>query len=251
MLERPRGNTSERYDYFSCAGRRHKTTACTRSAILVERIERKVEHAYAMKSLTDKQATAIGKTLHEVFDKLEGSTNDERAMLTEQQTRLESERLKLVQAHYADAIPVDLLKSEQDRIQNALGAIQTRLDSLHSRYADARDGLDDMLAVLTDLQALYLRCEPAERRFLNRALFTRIIIDEDENVTLQPEASVDTVISHGVNADTASALGTTKQPRIHEGHVSTFDLSVDPGRFELPTFSLRTRRATNCAMDPE
>ena len=142
------------------------------------------------------------------------------------------------------------MKSEQDRIQNVLSAIQTRLDSLHSRYADAREGLDDMLTVLTDLQGLYLRCEPTEHRFLNQALFAHNIVNEDENVTLRPEASVDTVISQGINAGTANPLDTTKQPRIHEGQVSTFDLLVDPGRFELPTFSLRTRRATNCAMDP-
>jgi len=108
MLERPHRNTGERYDYFSCVGCRRKTTDCTRCAILVERIERKGEQAYATKSLAAEQAAAIGKPLHEVFDKLGGSTNDEPAMFTEQKTRLESERLKLVQAHYADMIPVDL-----------------------------------------------------------------------------------------------------------------------------------------------
>ena len=193
----------------------------------MERIELKVEQAYATKSLTEDQAAGVGKILHEVFDRLEGGASDERAALTEQKARLESERLKLVQAHYADAIPVDLLKSEQDRIQNALGAIQTRLDSLHSRYADAREGLEDMLAVLTDLQGLYLRCEPAERRFLNQALFTRIIVDENENVELQPQAGVDTVTSQRINTYSAGPVATTKMPRIQAGQVSTFELLVD------------------------
>lgn len=250
MLERPQGNTGERYDYFSCSGRRRKTTSCTRSAILVERIELKVEQAYATKSLTEDQAAGVGKILHEVFDRLEGGASDERAALTEQKARLESERLKLVQAHYADAIPVDLLKSEQDRIQNALGAIQTRLDSLHSRYADAREGLEDMLAVLTDLQGLYLRCEPAERRFLNQALFTRIIVDENENVELQPQAGVDTVTSQRINTYSAGPVATTKMPRIQAGQVSTFELLVDLRGFEPLTSSLRTKRATNCATGP-
>ena len=250
MLERPQGNTGERYDYFSCSGRRRKTTSCTRSAILVERIELKVEQAYATKSLTEDQAAGVGKILHEVFDRLEGGASDERAALTEQKARLESERLKLVQAHYADAIPVDLLKSEQDRIQNALGAIQTRLDSLHSRYADAREGLEDMLAVLTDLQGLYLRCEPAERRFLNQALFTRIIVDENENVELQPQAGVDTVTSQRINTYSAGPVATTKMPRIQAGQVSTFELLVDLRGLEPLTPCMPCRCATSCATGP-
>ena len=51
-----------------------------------------------------------------VFDQLEASTDDERKLLVGQIEKLEAERLKLVQAHYADAIPLDLMKTEQARI---------------------------------------------------------------------------------------------------------------------------------------
>lgn len=37
MIERPRDKTGDRYEYFTCSGRRRKTTNCTRSAILAER----------------------------------------------------------------------------------------------------------------------------------------------------------------------------------------------------------------------
>lgn len=47
------------------------------------------------------------------------------------------ERLKLVQAHYVDATPLDLLKSEQDRIRASLDQINTRLDNLTDTYAEA------------------------------------------------------------------------------------------------------------------
>ncbi len=30
------------------------------------------------------------------------------------------------------------------------------------------------------------RCEPTERRMLNRALFTKIVLDEDESITFVP-----------------------------------------------------------------
>ena len=131
MIERPRDKTEDRYEYFTCSGQRRKTTNCTRSTILAE-------------------------------------------------------RLKLVQAHYADAIPHDLLKNEQDRIRANLDQINTRLDNLTDTYAKARAGLDQLTELLVDLDDLYNKCEPAERRILNRALFTRITIDDEENATHIP-----------------------------------------------------------------
>ena len=41
--------------------------------------------------------------------------------------KLEGERKKLLDAHYADAIPLDLLKSEQNRIVAEVAAIEGRL----------------------------------------------------------------------------------------------------------------------------
>ncbi|MCT1430962.1 hypothetical protein M3G50_09405 [Brachybacterium muris] len=122
-------------------------------------------------------AYAVRKVLNDVFDQLEASSEDERKLLTAQRDKLEAERLKLVQAHYADAIPLDLLKSEQDRIRASLDQITTRLDNLTDTYAEARTGLDQLTELLVDLDELYNKCEPAERRILNRALFTRITID--------------------------------------------------------------------------
>src|SRR5690606_7820699 len=52
---------------------------------------------------------------------------------------------KLLQAHYAGAIPVDLLKTEQDRIRASLEAITNRLDTLATTYDQAKVGLDAIL----------------------------------------------------------------------------------------------------------
>lgn len=122
-----------------------------------------------------------------MFDQLEGPSEDERKLLAAQRDKLEAERLKLVQAHFADTIPHDLLKSEQDRIRASLDQITTQLDNLTDTYAKARTGLDQLTELLIDLDDLYNKCEPAERRIRNRALFTRITIDDEENATYTPE----------------------------------------------------------------
>ena len=156
---------------------------------------------YQRNSLTQTQAEHVRKVLNDVFDQLEGSSEDERKLLTAQRDKLEAERLKLVQAHYADAIPLDLLKSEQDRIRASLDQITTRLDNLTDTYAEARTGLDQLTELLVDLDDLYNKCDPAERRILNRALFTRITIDDEENATYTPEQTT-------ASATPATSIGT-------------------------------------------
>jgi len=74
-----------RYEYFTCSGRRRKTTKYTRSTILAER-------TYQCNSLTQTQAAQVRKVLNDVFDQLEGSNEDERRLLTAQRYKLEAEQ---------------------------------------------------------------------------------------------------------------------------------------------------------------
>ncbi len=239
MIERPRDKQGDRYEYFTCSGRRKKN-GCTRSAILAERIEDRIERDYCTNGLTGEEAQRVSQVLHQVFNQLEASSDDERAVLTAQRDKLEAERLKLVQAHYADAIPLDLLKTEQDRIHTSLDAITHRLDSLANTYHNAHDGLDQILGLLTDLGDLYSKCEPSERRILNRALFKRIIIDEDEHLTFVPTEPAAAVLARTHGGEAIQSEPETNLPRHQAGQVSNFSIYVELRGFEPLTLSLRT-----------
>ena len=180
-----------------------------------------------------------------MFDALAAASADERATLSAQKAKLEAEQVKLLQAHYADAIPIDLLKTEQDRIRASLHAINSRLDSLGTLYANAKIGLDAILDILTDLGDLYAKAEPAERRMLNRALFTKITIDDAEHVTTEPVQTIATILATDTSPNNVRTL-----PHDEAGQGSNVTGYVELGGFEPPAFSLRTRRATNCAIAP-
>src|SRR5699024_2843200 len=92
------------------------------------------------------------------------------------------EQLRVLQAHYAGAVPLDLLKKEQDRISAALETIEHRITAHHGEYADARANLDDSLDLLEHAPAIYARCDDAYRRLCNQAFFTAIDIDEHTEV---------------------------------------------------------------------
>ena len=249
MIERPRDKQGDRYEYFTCSGRRKKN-GCTRSAIITDRIEDRIESTYNANGLTATEADRVREVLGAVFDQLEATTDDERSLLLTQKEKLDAERLKLVQAHYADAIPLDLLKSEQDRIRTNLDAIEHRLENLATSYEDAREGLDQLADILTDLGDVYARCEPAERRILNRALFDKIILDDEDHVDYVPTDAVSVTITQARAVQPAD-LGTKKNlPRHQAGQVSNFSSLVELGGFEPPTSSMPWKRATNCAIAP-
>ena len=56
--------------------------------------------------------------------------------------------------------------------------------------------MDQLTELLVDLDDLYNKCDPAERRILNRALFTRITIDDEENATYTPDETTASVLAH-------------------------------------------------------
>lgn len=160
--------------------------------------------------------------LRQVFDTLAESTSDEKKLLAGQKAKLEAEQGKLLQAHYADAIPLDLLKTEQDRIRASLQAITSRLDTLETTYDKAKVGLDAILGLLTDIGDVYAKAEPSERRMFNRALFDRITIDDEDDATLQPTEAIQTILATNPRPHNERTL-----PRDDAGQGSNVQLYVD------------------------
>jgi site-specific DNA recombinase len=123
------------------------------------------------------------------------------ADLTKERARLEDEQSKLLHAHYAGAIPLDLLKKEQDRITAGLETIKNRIEAHHDEYADARNNLDDSLHLLEHAADIYARCDDANRRLCNQAFFTKIYIEEEGEVRADYARPFDALTSREVQAD--------------------------------------------------
>ena len=138
-------------------------------------------------------------------------------------------------------------------ILDAPGAVvttSTRPDNLTDTYAEARTGLDQLTELLVDLDELYNKCEPAERRILNRALFTRITSNDAEDATYTPEQTTASVLTHTSIDAPAHVTAETKLPRHQAGQVSNFSTYVEPRGLEPLTPCLQSRCATNCAKAP-
>lgn len=89
------------------------------------------------------------------------------------------ERTRLLQAHYAGAVPLELLKTEQDRITGQLELIESRLDATSSHFDTVQANLKLALDLAGDCHRAYLQADDRTRRLLNQALFDMLYIDED------------------------------------------------------------------------
>ncbi|MCI1747690.1 MAG: recombinase family protein, partial [Acidipropionibacterium sp.] len=167
------------YPYFVCSGRHSGSTDCTRHAILIEDVERLIEEYYKTIQVSAQVREDVAGMLHAEFDRLMASETKELEQLTRQRDKLEDERFKLLQAHYADAVPLDMLKREQSRIGAALETIDNHIAAHNNEYLEARENLEDSLGLLANIAGIYQRCDDLNRRLCNQAFFTRIYIDED------------------------------------------------------------------------
>ncbi|MFH5227301.1 recombinase family protein [Antrihabitans spumae] len=168
------------YPYFICIGRQQKRTSCTRKAVLIEVVEELVEEAYRAVQLDPTLRAQIETLLCSDIQDTRTSVDAEKNDLTTQKKRLLAERTRLLQAHYAGAIPLDLLKSEQDRIARSLVTVEERLTTASIEVDEIETNLQVALTYATNCYRGYLAAGNHVRRLYNQAFFERIYVDEDQ-----------------------------------------------------------------------
>ena len=106
-------------------------------------------------------------------------------------TNLEDERRRLLQAHYGGAVPLELLKEEQDRLGRELAGIQRQLDAYQADAKLVRAHVEQALDLLEDCYRLYMAAPDHLRKQLNQVLFERVLVnplvDEEGRVILPSE----------------------------------------------------------------
>lgn len=208
------------YPYFICAGRHSKRTTCTRQAMPVADIEQKVEDYYRQVQIPEHVVTALRHMLTRQFDDLHAASKVERRTLSAERDKLRDERRSLLHAHHAGAVPLDLLKEEQDRISRRLAFLDSRIDAGQVEYDQAKAHLDDCLALAGNAHAIYMSLDDSLRRICNQAFFERINVyevDGTDIVDAEPGEPFDVLFDAELHAealayDAALQAGSDAQP---------------------------------------
>ncbi len=186
ILSNARGSKDVIYPYFLCSGRHTKRTDCQRKAMFVPDIEAAVEDYYRTIEIPPHIVEALRELIGNYLDQVHDIARNERDAYQAEHDDLAQERSKLLQAHYAGAVPIDLLRTEQDRIARRLTFLEAQIDADDIEYDRAKAHLDDCLALAGDCHALYLSLDDSLRRTANHAFFDKLYVTTDDQIDGQP-----------------------------------------------------------------
>ena len=83
-------------------------------------------------------------------------------------------------------MPLDLLRSEQERIGREIAEAKGRLAACQSQFEVIEDTLTKALTLLVNCQDAYRRAKPQTRRQLNKFFFDRLLLDDGSVVEERP-----------------------------------------------------------------
>lgn len=184
IITKAKNSKGRVYPYFVCAGRHEKRTDCKLQAIPIDTVERLVEDHYANLVIPADRRGALRGAINARYDQATASARPELEARLGQAAKIRTEQDRLLDAHLAGAVTLDMLKRKQGELQDRLEAVEDHVKVLSEDYAANRRFVDDSLALVADCQALYLRSNASTRRIANQVFFKRIYVDE--HVTGRP-----------------------------------------------------------------
>jgi DNA invertase Pin-like site-specific DNA recombinase len=208
-----RGGT---YPYFICIGRQQKRTDCKLRALRIEQVEDAIARHYATVQLKAEELVAVRAFLEEELSGLRLDAEHERRVQDRRLVGLFAERKKLLDAHYADAVPLDLLKSEQERLTREIESAEGRLAEVEGDFKKAESNLQRALTRVGDCMTAYREASGPLRRQFNLAFFKRLLIDDEYMVTGELAEPFDTLLGGELRRAVAVRVNEALQDDIKE-----------------------------------
>ena len=127
-----------------------------------------------------------------------------------------AERKKLLDAHYADAVPLDLLKSKQERLTREIESAEGRLAEVEGDFRKAETNLKRALTRAGDCMAAYREASGSLRRQFNLVFFKRLLIDDEYTVTGELAEPFDTILGDQLRRAVAVKANEALQAAVKE-----------------------------------
>ena len=166
------------YSYFFCLGRHTGRTDCDLSYVGVEKVEEEVERIWKT------QVQFTEQTIQEVGDSsrasLDARQEQDEFLLANQRQRLlklERKKQKLIDAYLDEAIPVEDLKLRQTAVLAEIHDANGLITACQQNMEVVRRHLELVLLLLGNAGKLYRQAIGEQRKWLNQAVFEKILID--------------------------------------------------------------------------
>ena len=176
------------YPYFVCSYRQRHRSQCSFKAVLIDDVDHAVADLYRHIRITPDERRAIATRLRAELDRLYARQRTHTRTLTAHARTLKTQQATLLQAHYAEAVPLDLFKAEQARLAGELDHTSRELAALTADRQAVDHRLEEALALLEHCHRLYTHphTPPSLKKLLNTVFFTDILINPADNTPDTP-----------------------------------------------------------------
>jgi site-specific DNA recombinase len=168
-----------KYLYFYCLGQTGQArTGCRERYVLAGDAEAAVEDLYRRMQLPESWVAKLTGELEAEIVERQAESSENRVVLTKKLAKLADERQKLLQAFYANAIPLQLLKADQDRITREEQTTRSELDVTEQDLAGWQDVLTMAIRLASNCHTAYLKARPSIRRRFNEAVLEAVYVKD-------------------------------------------------------------------------
>ncbi len=175
------------YPYYICSSRHQKRNGCTAKAVRISDIEDEVIVFYKSVQLSKKLRGVVESYLSRELASLQATQEAARRALEIEAHKLKEQQAKLLHAHYEGAVPLDLLRSEQERLGRQRALVEGKLTAMRADHEQVRTNLTRALNLIEDCAGAYAAASPKVRRMFNQALFERLIVRDVDTVGVLAE----------------------------------------------------------------
>ena len=207
---------------------------------------------YPAIALPAEQVDEIGRGLREDLASHHEESEASEHSLTLRVERLTDERRKLLQLHYADAMPVELFKEEQERITRELEQARRMLTSVSFEFELIEWNLTRALTLARDCHRAYIDAPNNVSRHFNQAFFEKIHVRDDGEVRHELAEPFRTLLESGLAEKRPSSETTFSTEDLNENsraqgaaEGSNVHSMVDRRGVEPLTSAVQRRRSPN------
>ena len=177
------------YPYFVCSGRHSKRRKdCTTKAVLIDVVEKEIEKIYEAYQLPPEVRILLESCIQEIISTERAKYDAELDGLKGEKAKLENKRKKLLEAHYCDAIPLDLLKSEQQKIAKELASIEHEIKMHDTTFEQITENLKRALDIVENCGEAYKNASDTIKKLMNQAIFEKFYISNDADMEFKVDA---------------------------------------------------------------
>jgi len=177
---------SRHYDYFCCNNRigRGRPIQCESSHHPVDATEENIiSTVYPEVYLSPEVQERIRQELHDGLSERTAVMRQEAERHERALKAIEGKQEKLIHLYYRDLVSEDAFVSEQEKLKAERRAAERLQATATAQLEDVQEALEIALSRIKDAHSVYREGTPLERRIYNQAIFERIEVGPDGEIT--------------------------------------------------------------------